>query len=65
MEKLTMSVEELREQLGIGRNQAYQLARSEGFPSVHVGNRILIPLKEFQEWLTEQSMQPAMGLRRK
>ena len=65
MDKLTMSVEELREQLGIGRNQAYQLARSEGFPCVHVGNRILIPMKEFHEWLAAQSMQPAMGLHKK
>jgi excisionase family DNA binding protein len=65
MDKLTMSVEELSESLGIGRNQAYQLTRSEGFPCVHVGTRILIPMKEFQEWLTAQSLQPATGLRKK
>jgi excisionase family DNA binding protein len=56
MDKLTMSVDELSECLGIGRNQAYQLTRSEGFPCVHVGTRILIPMKEFQEWLATQSM---------
>ena len=63
MDKLTMSVEELREQLGIGRNQAYQLARSEGFPCVHLGKRLLIPIKEFQEWLATQALQPAASMR--
>ena len=51
MEKTTMSVQELSAQLGISLSKAYALAKSEGFPSVRIGTRILIPVDAFREWL--------------
>lgn len=51
MEKATMSVQELSAQLGISLPKAYALAKSEGFPSVRIGIRILIPVDAFREWL--------------
>ena len=51
MEKTTMSVRELSAQLGISLPKAYALAKSEGFPSVRIGTRILIPVDAFREWL--------------
>ena len=51
MEKTTMSVQELSAQLGISLPKAYALAKSEGFPSVRIGTRILIPVDAFREWL--------------
>ena len=51
MEKTTMSVQELSAQLGISPPKAYALAKSEGFPSVRIGTRILIPVDAFREWL--------------
>ena len=42
MEKTTMSVQELSAQLGISLPKAYALAKSEGFPSIRIGTRILI-----------------------
>lgn len=51
MGKATMSVQELSAQLGISLPKAYALAKSEGFPSVRIGTRILIPVDAFREWL--------------
>ena len=46
MEKLTYSVRELAEALGIGISAAYKLTNIEGFPVVQIGARkIKRPLK--------------------
>ena len=39
---LTLTVPEVGEVLGISRAKAYDLARSEGFPSMRIGTRIHI-----------------------
>lgn len=51
MEKTTMSVQELSSQLGISLPKAYELVKSDGFPSIRIGTRILIPVDAFREWL--------------
>ncbi len=51
MEKTTMSVQELAAQLGVSLPKAYALVKSEGFPSIRIGTRILIPVDAFREWL--------------
>lgn len=51
MEKATMSVAEMAEQLGISLPKAYALVRSKEFPAIRVGARILIPIATFREWL--------------
>lgn len=55
MEKLCITVSQMAEKLGIGRINAYELARSQGFPSITVGRRILIPVAGLERWLEEQS----------
>ncbi len=55
MEKATLSVNELAKHMGIGRNQAYALTRREGFPALHIGTRILIPIKELENWLRKEA----------
>lgn len=52
-EKTAISVEELAERLGIGRTLAYQLARQKGFPAMKIGKRIVIVVKELEEWLSK------------
>lgn len=56
MEKVTMSVQELAGQMGISLPVAYELVRQEGFPSIRIGRRILIPVEPFREWLGRQSI---------
>ena len=61
-EKLTFSVAELAEALGIGRNVAYDLVNTEGFPVIRVGKRRwIIPRKAAMEWLNEQSKSESKG----
>ena len=46
---LMLSVPEMATALGISRAGAYELARSEGFPVLRIGNRIVIPNDKLQE----------------
>ena len=48
---LMLSVPDLTEVLGISRAGAYELVTSEGFPTLHIGNRILIPKDELIAWI--------------
>lgn len=50
----TLSVEELAAFLGISRVGAYNLTHSEGFPTLRVGKRILIPRDLFLDWMKGQ-----------
>lgn len=52
---LMLSVPDLTEALGISRAGAYELVKSEGFPALHIGNRILIPKEELIAWIKENT----------
>ena len=52
---LTLTVLEVGEALGISRAKAYDLARSEGFPSMRIGTRILVPRDKLIRWIDEQT----------
>lgn len=52
---LAISIEEMGRRMDLSRVIAYRLARSEGFPSVRIGGRIVIPVRELEAWLAEQS----------
>ena len=46
---LMLSVPEMAAALGISRAGAYELVRTEGFPALKIGSRIVIPKDELQE----------------
>ena len=52
---LTLTVPEVGEVLGISRAKAYDLARSEGFPSMRIGRRILVPRDKLIRWIDKQT----------
>ena len=52
---LMLSVTDMAEVLGISRAGAYELVRTEGFPSVKIGTRILIPKDELIAWIKRQT----------
>ena len=52
---LMLSVPEMAAALGISRAGAYELARSEGFPALRIGTRIVIPKDKLQEWVDKQT----------
>ncbi len=54
--KLVYTVEEMAELLCIGRNAAYNLAVSEGFPARRIGKKIIrIDKEALHEWLKDNS----------
>lgn len=52
---LMLSVPEMAAALGISCAGAYELARSEGFPALRIGTRIVIPKDKLQEWVDKQT----------
>ena len=55
MEKLTMSVKEMSQQLGVSLPKAYELTNIRGFPVIQVGRRKLIPADGVRKWLEMNS----------
>lgn len=53
--KLTYSVKEMAQVLGIGIAAAYALVKKPGFPAVHVGKRVVVPVDGLRRWLDEQT----------
>lgn len=53
-DKMLLSISEVAAVLGISRPSIYQLIHSADFPIVRLGGRVLIPVKQLQEWLDEQ-----------
>ena len=52
---LTLTVPEVGEVLGISRAKAYDLVRSEGFPSMRIGTRILVPRDKLIRWIDKET----------
>ena len=52
---LTLSVPEVAAVLGISRAGAYELVRSDGFPKIRIGSRIVVPKDKFIAWIDAQS----------
>lgn len=53
--KLTYTVEEMGEAVGVSRKVAYQLANRNDFPKIRIGKRIVIPIDSLNRWLENQS----------
>lgn len=49
--KMTLSIPEVAEMLGISRNSAYQGVMTGEIPSIRVGKRILVPIKALERML--------------
>jgi excisionase family DNA binding protein len=50
-EQLTYTVEEAARLLRIGRNQAYEAAKSGQLPTIKIGKRILVPCAALEKML--------------
>ena len=51
---MAMSVEDMAEELTIGRSIAYQLIQQPDFPSFMIGRRVLVSRKGLQDWIDRQ-----------
>ena len=51
---LMLSVQDVSAVLGISRDGTYELVKSEGFPAMNIGNRIIVPKEEFILWIKQK-----------
>lgn len=51
---LFINAETLSDVLGTSKSSAYELMREEGFPSVRIGSRIVVPKEAFIEWINRR-----------
>ncbi len=59
---ITLTVDELVDELHISRKTAYELVREPDFPSFNIGKRILINRKGLQRWVDLRSSLPLSDL---
>ena len=50
-----LNAEQLARELGISRAGAYQLLHSEGFPTLRIGKRMLVPRDKLSEWIDKNT----------
>ncbi len=51
---LMLSVQDVSAVLGISRAGAYELVKSEGFPAMNIGSRIIVPKEDFILWVKQR-----------
>ena len=51
----TLNAQQVADVLGIARNSAYALMHSEGFPTIHIGKRLLVPRDKLLQWIDHQT----------
>ena len=52
---MMLSVPELAKALNISRAGAYELVHKDGFPSLKIGSRIVIPKEKLIAWIDENT----------
>ena len=61
MAKLTLSVPEAADILGVSPAKMYQIVRIQGFPTIQVGKRLLVSAKGLERWVEEQAQKGYCG----
>jgi hypothetical protein len=52
---IVYTVSDIQRIMSLGRTRAYELMRSDGFPSIKLNNRIYITKKNFEKWLDKNT----------
>ena len=55
-EKVMLTVPEAARILRIDKVTVYKLAKSNGFPALRIGRRVLIPREALMRWIEAESM---------
>ena len=51
----TLSVKQLAKHLNIGLNSAYDLVKTDDFPALKIGKRIIVPIAQLEKWVERQT----------
>jgi excisionase family DNA binding protein len=54
-EKITLSAQEASNLLGVSAGTVYRQAKQNKLPHLRVGDRLLIPRRELEEWIAKQA----------
>lgn len=52
---LFLSAKLVAQTLGVSISSAYELMAEQGFPAIHIGNRIVVPKDRFRQWAERQT----------
>lgn len=52
---LTLNAREAAAVLRISKSKVYELAHTESFPAVRIGNRVVIPRDKLIEWMNSRA----------
>lgn len=52
---LFLNAEVVGKVLGVSISTAYELMHEKGFPSVRIGNRLIVPKEKFAQWVEKQA----------
>ena len=52
---LLLNAKQLADLLGVSDSSVYELIQGDGFPSLRIGKRIVIPKEELREWITART----------
>lgn len=55
MQKMTLTVKEMAELVGVLLPQAYKLTERSDFPLVRIGRKKLIPVDELKRWMENEA----------
>ena len=53
MEKITYSIQEVAELLGISKSYTYELVRNGTIPAIELGRKKIIPKERFLAWVND------------
>ena len=56
--RLTYTVPEVAELLGISSRSIYRAVHSGTLPNIHLGQRVLIPAQALQAWIAQYTLVP-------
>ncbi len=51
---LALCAVDVAQVLGISKANAYNLMHAKGFPTIHIGKRMVVPKNRFMEWMEAQ-----------
>ena len=54
---LCYTIDSLSKAIPLGRSLVVKLVHAQGFPSIKVGSRIIIPKKAFEKWLEAKAFE--------
>lgn len=50
----SLNAQQVADVLGVAKNTAYTLMHSEGFPTIRIGRRMVVPKEQLLRWMKDQ-----------